>query len=529
MQASRLTRVLLCLLVLCMTVGLFAACNGNKTPENTTPTTPPDPNAGNQGDLPAEALEYLPDAKDFGNYEFRILMQVDYGEDILDHYESAAGMSGDAISQALYERDQYLSETFNFIFYYDTTSTAGNRAHNMVNKAYESGEDNWDIAYLLSGLTNCAPKGTVLNVLELDNLNLEASYWDQRSQEETVINGMLFNLPGDYTIYDELNSVCVFYNKSIYDEWNYENTYGTPYQMVSSGQWTYDNMLTMFKDTSTPKSGAALTKDDRWGMLVTYYGVNSFFLGSGQKTMANVDGVLTSLLDDATAFNQAYETISYILDTLFVNNHEALWSMNEAVLTDGMHATEMFREDKALFYFGAIIDGLALRDMESTFGILPVPTFFEGQTEYYCEIIYNAPMYFLTTCYQGGNIDTATAIAERLCYYSRYTPPHSTMSLYDAYYEKMTVAKLCRTGEDYQMLELIYRSKTYNIDTFSRIPNMSQAIVNGTELTYGYQNAYSMKVGFDTLYSNMSTLKKAVGQTLDSFLADVEKNKVVFD
>lgn len=528
MQVTRLTRVLLCLLVLCMTLGMFAACKDNKTPENTTPT-PTDPNSGNQDDLPAEALEFLPDAQDFGNYEFRILMQLDYGDEIFEYFESAAGMSGDAISQALYERDEYLSETFNFVFDYDTSSTSSNRAHNMVNRAYEAGDDNWDIAYLLSGLGQCAPKGTVLDLFQLDNLNLEASYWDQRAREETVINGMLFTLPGDYTIYDELNSVCVFYNNAIYEEWNYHNTYGSPYQMVSSGQWTYDNMLTMFKDTADKKD-TPLTKEDRWGMLVTYYGTHSFFLGSGQKTMKNVDGVLTSLLDDATAFNQAYETMSYILDTLYVNNPEALWSMNEKVLTDGAHPTEMFREDKALFYFGAIIDGLSLRDMESAFGILPIPTFFEGQTEYYCQIIYNAPMYFLTTTYQAGNIDTVTKIAERLCYYSRYAPANSTMSLYDAYYEKMTVAKLCRSAEDYKMLELIYRSKTYDIDNFSRIANLTQAIASDADtVTYGYQNGYSLTPSFSTLYSNMNTLKKAVSQTLDGFLADVETNKPVME
>ena len=40
----------------------------------------------------------------------------------------------------------------------------------------------------------------------------------------------------------------------------------------------------------------------------------------------------------------------------------------------------------------------------------------------------------------------------------------TNQSVLNAFYENMTYAKLCREPEDYEMLELIFKYKTYDLD-----------------------------------------------------------------
>ena len=528
MKKSIFARLVLLALALCMTVGLFAACNKNKTPEVTTPqdTTPQD-NTG----LTGEAEKYLPKQQDFGNYEFYMLLQSEYHPDNYEYFESLNGLNGDAISQAFYERDDFLKEHFNITITLEKTQGTGeNRAPAKIRKAMDANEDIYDVAFLLNGMRQNVPYGDCLDVSNISQLNLDASYWDQDLQKSWALDDMVFALEGDYNILDELCTMGVFYNRQLYKDYTYEETYGSPYSIVSAGDWTLELMLEMMKDTSS--SDGALTKEDRWGALLPcYYGAHAFLIGGGYRVSeSNGETTVCNLLD-TTYFNNTFDALNKLLGTLYADNREVLWDSNSSVL-EGAKIHDMFASNQALFIVSTLEEGLQFRDMEAGYGILPMPKLAstaDGQSDYHCFVLLgnHASMYFPKTNVTYDHLETTAAIAEAMCYYSRYAPANSTMSLYDAFYEKMTVAKLCRAPEDYEMMELIYFSKAYCLDSaveFTDIPRLSLHITYDGILNYGYEDRYSMVVSYGTLRSNMTTLRNNAQATMDIYMNSVREN-----
>ena len=61
----------------------------------------------------------------------------------------------------------------------------------------------------------------------LQNLNLEAPYWDQNIQKEYSVADRIYLLEGDYTYYDEYRTYVMLYNDQLYTDFGYYETYGT--------------------------------------------------------------------------------------------------------------------------------------------------------------------------------------------------------------------------------------------------------------------------------------------------------------
>ena len=538
---KQLTRIVLLLLVLCMTSSLLLACNNDKTPENTDPqgTTPP-PSSGDQ--LPQEALDYLPEIRDLGNYEYRMLIGYNEGMDECQYFYSADGLSGDAVSQALYERNTYVEEAFNCIITpVYSTITGDERNCYWIQPFIDANDDLWDVTHIYAGdaFQKNVPRGDYLDLSQLPNFNLDASYWDQAVQEDFCVDGMIFALEGDHTILDELETMAFFYNGKIYEEWNYNNTYGSPYSLVEANEWTFDVMLEMFKDTSKKSNGETLTENDVWGMISAPETAYTCFVGGNLKPLVVENGETVVKMKDTTTFNIMFEVLLDCMKRLYENNPENLIQGTpeaNAIMTTKT-GLEMFMADQALFLQAKIGEGVNLRDMESPFGILPIPQYYEDQTEYYCQCRnYSCPLMIPKTVATHDNIEVVTFLAEIITYYSRYAQ-NGALSLYDAFYEKMSVAKLCRTPDDYKMMELIYYSKTYDFDQttgITRLYHMTHYLQLDKQLYYGYgatgsSGLYTFKPSMTTFRSNMQSLKDKAQEAVDQYLDQVHQNVIVLE
>ncbi len=536
---KQLTRIVLLLLVLCMTASLLLACNNEKTPENTTPqNTDPSNDGGNE--LPAEALEYLPEIRDLERYEYRMLLGFAAGEENSEYFYSISGLSGDSISQALFERNTFVEETYNCIITpVHSGAAAGERNCYWIQSYIDADEDLWDVTHIFAGdaFQKNVPRGDYLDLSSLPNFNLDASYWDQAIQKDFCVDGMVFALEGDHTILDELETMAFFYNGKIYEEWNYHNTYGSPYAMVEANEWTFDVMLKMFKDTSKKSNGETLTENDVWGMISGPETAYTCFVGANLKPLIVEDGKTVVKLKDTTSFNIMFDVLHDCMERLYNSNPENL--IESTPEAEKIQATktgrEMFMADQALFLQAKIGEGVNLRDMESEFGILPIPQYYEDQTEYYCYCRnYSCPLMIPKTVATHGNVEVVTFLAEAITYYSRYAQ-NGALSLYEAFYDKMSVAKLCRTSDDYKMMELIYFSKTYDFDLttgITRLYHMTHYLQLDQMLYYGYgctgsSGLYSLKPSMSTFRSNMQSLKDKAQEAVDQYLDEVHQNVIV--
>ena len=541
MRKQTLVRLVTLVLVLCMAATMMLACDKNKTPENTTPQATTPPTGGDQ--LSGEALEYLPTVKDLGNYEYRMYIGMMEGDEGIQYFKSADGLSGDAISQALYERNTYIEETYNCIItpLLSIRTEATQRECYEIQPYLDSNEDLWDVFLIGAGdiMQKNVQRGDVIDVLQMPNLNLSASYWDQAIQKDYCLNGKVFALQGDYTIQDELSTTCVFYNDKIWKEWSYHETYGSPYEMVAANEWTYNTMLEMLKDTSKRADGITFTENDVYGMFMHTSGIHTLLLGSGLKILTVENGESVIAVEDNTTFNNVFDLLNDVIKNTYVSNDEILIAATPRatqIITTKSGVHEMFIADQALFYMDTIGGAVGLRDMTSVFGILPIPQYYENQTEYFCLNNGHSPLTVPKTVVTHDHVEEVSTLMEVMAYHSRYAA-NGALSLYDAFYDKMTVAKVCRSAEDYKMMELIYYSKCYDIDNaaaFSRIYHYSHYMQLEKQVFYGpgatgSSGLYSLKPDYSALRSQLSSLRSKINETVSVYLADMENNYVVIE
>ena len=581
-------RILTLFLVFCMTAGMLLACNNADVPLDTTPqagttttgdpqtptdpsggttppvdgdqnqtdpsggTTPPvdddqnqtDPSGGTTPPVKSEQEKYLPETLDLGNYEFRMYLGLRESDESSQYFFSTAGLSGDAISQALYERNVYIEETFNCIITPIATlrNAPNERDSYMIQPYLDANEDLWDVILIPAGevMQQNVLRGDVIDVLQLENLNLEASYWDQAIQKDYSINGRVFALQGDYTIQDELSTSGVFYNRNLWDKWGYYGTYGEPYRLVKANEWTYDLMLEMLKDTSKKANGKTFTENDVFGAFASCSSIHTLLLGSGLKTLTVEDGESVITIRDNAAFTNMFDVLNDIVKKTYVENEEILISGTpraDSIMKTKNSVVEMFMADQALFLFETVDAAATLRCMDSSFGILPIPQYYEDQTEYYCWCTTdNMPMTVPKTVVTHDHVEEVSTLMEAIAYFSRYTVDYR-FPLYEAFYEKMTVLKLCRTADDYRMIDLIYKSKCYDLDSaasLSRIYQLSLCMQEERTLYYGpgatdSSGIYTLKPTYSTFRSNMESVRQKFNESVDAYLYGVERNLVILE
>jgi hypothetical protein len=130
---------------------------------------------------------------------------------------------------------------------------------------------------------------------------------------------------------------------------------------------------------------------------------------------------------------------------------------------------EMFIGDRALFRTSSLSTTLnGMPEMTSDFGILPIPMYQESQQAYYCSLNDDANRPLVIPRFVKDPQESAE-ITEIISYYSRYGGDES---LYEAFFERLTIAKICRKEEDRMMLELIFSSKAYDMDRMLSLIDM---------------------------------------------------------
>lgn len=505
------TKLTVLLLALCLLCSAFVACSG----DGNEPATTTGAQTGDQATKPQDQKPEAPDqgeealmkpAQNNYDYDFTILTNDNGDASRPNWIYEENKPSGEVISNALYHRQQIMEELYGVTLHLKKESDY----NTLITNNASSGDYVFDVSMIPAVDTIAlACKGAYANVLDLDHsLNLEASYWDQRIQKEYRINDMLFTLEGDFSYVDEMRTLVVIYNDSIYSMYDYYNTYGSPYSLVENNTWTYSVMMEMIKDMADNSNhDDVMNENDTWGMVSERTAVYYFFLGAGLKTMENNNGELTLLLTDRTYYQTLYDVIESTLsmagspDVIMVNAPGAVSDSSQA----WTFASNIFEYDRALFRTTTLSAVTRLLDMESDYGILPVPAYFEDQTEYYCWVSGNTAMPMAISD-NVEDIRVTAEIVERLGYHSRY----GSDTLYSAFFDQMAYSRICRTQDDIKMLELVMESKTYDLDQVTKITGVEPKLYT----LAGNKN-------FGVLSSTMATLVETAESNLNKYLIEM--------
>lgn len=454
------------MLALLMLIPCLFACKKDEEDEETgdvVVTTP-------EGEEESEQVKNLPEAQDFGGAEIIILHDVpqhnvQYFSPVEDD-----GLKSDAVNIAFTNRNAVVESFYKVKLTIKTTNSvvedlkAASAAQTYVA----------DMCYSIAGksMQLGIPFGIFTDLNTLENLKLDASYYDQRIQEEYNIEGKLFCIEGDFTIQDEMRTHVVGINRTLYEDYGYVEEYGSPYELVRDNKWTIATMLEMSKGRSDYQGNAAdMTKNSQWSIITEGVFPYVLYLGSGNKIIETENGTWTTSYSDQTRVELLERILNYCVENIF-DNEEVLTAdkiSDKLANSQGVYfadAKSMFANGQTLFRTSTLSDFTSYRDMEDTFGILPVPMWEENQDGGYfswCSSEAHCPLY-ITRFGMNDRLDMVSKVVEGYAYFSKYSGNSAIQTVVEAFYENMTYAKLCRTADDYAMLEIIFGNKTFDID-----------------------------------------------------------------
>ena len=276
----RMISLLLCGLLL---GGMLLSCGKDEEGDAVTDTQA---SADVQGTAAAESsgeenldeqTKYRPEQVDMGGYELRMYSCADQARWFV--YQES--LVGDPVNRAIYNRQQFMEQYFNIKISIENVYPSKDLMSDL-DKNFTNGQDFADILFIKSeeALRYAASKGQIMQLNNKEGFHLDASYWDQRIQTELNINGKLFLLEGDFSVYDELRTDGILYNRAMYKSLGHEDKYGDLPTIVQEGGWTFELLQTLVKDGSVDVNKDGLDKDDTVGFFTNAAAPYCYFLAS---------------------------------------------------------------------------------------------------------------------------------------------------------------------------------------------------------------------------------------------------------
>ncbi len=438
-----------------LTVLLFVlpSCSnhsGNQN-ENTQDTS----GQADTADTSAQETERLyPDlpSQDFGGYEFKFLTRTlasnaDWVEwDHRDIY--AESISGDVINDAVFARNTKIEEKYNITI----SQTTLQDLTGTVSKMVRAGDDSYDvICPHISEFPAMSQQGQLVDLLSVPDMDLTKPWWDQGCLSDLSILHKTFIMEGALLILDNDAMEAMVFNKGVLADNNLEN----PYDIVKSGDWTFEKLIGMSQTVSKDINGDGkmYIRDDAFGCILQGDSIPSFVVSGGDKLCSKdpaTDAPVITFGSDRT-----YRVTDFINSMLADNDHFVHLHRYENKFPIYDEQVKMFSENRALFSWIRMRIVERLRGMETDFGIIPLPKLDSEQPNY---ITNNNPWTGAGVAIPVTASDLARtgAVLEDLSAESGYT-------LQPAYYEINLRGKFARDDESQDMLDIILSNTAFDL------------------------------------------------------------------
>jgi hypothetical protein len=436
-------RTLTLLLAVLSVISLLAACAeggdaGTDVAETTAETT-----------TEAETTEYtanIPTDFDFGGYNFRIYAYPDpaSGQFWCDYDFSYTEETGDALSDAAYRRMRAVEDQLGIKFsVYNASAIDGADLRKTITSD--------DYAYDLScisprGSATLSQSNYLVDLKSMTKLDLDAPWWDQNCVNDLSINNKLYMIVGDIAIAYKKSIAIILFNKEMAADYKIED----PYALMASDTWTIDKFTTMARNAAADLNNDGKYDDtDRYGLNFYCNFIANGMIASGVKFVTKNEQdlpTLTFMSDKTVSIWEKYTALFYDTATCYS------WSRNGK---PGTEAYKMFIDNRALFYFNEFHAVETLRQMETDFGILPIPKYDEAQERYYhCINPHVAEM--ISVPIYNSNLELTAYVMDSL-------GANSKNILTPAYNELQLKTKGSRDDQSEASIDIILNSLTYDM------------------------------------------------------------------
>ena len=384
----------------------------------------------------------IPEGTSYDGYEFRVLARGVGKWACRDMY--AEEEVGEALSDAVYRRNQYVTDKLGVTFSQVTVENDDDLS-SQAQKSISAGDDDFDIVWMGSQkLTALTLDGLFTDLNNIGTLDLSNEWWDQKAVSNLTINGKTFMTTGDISVIGNYATYVMAFNKTIHDDYKLDDLYS----LVKDGKWTFEKLASMSKQVSGDLNGdGKFDENDKFGFMTYWSDYPGFMFACGGSfskpegntlvTNYNTERVISQLTDLAALHREN--------STFFFQNDDI--------------ANKIFLEGRTLFSFRTLINLNYYRDMETDYGILPVPKYDEEQDEYHCGV-HAYGLSLIAVPVTAKDAGRTGLILELMGYKSKEV-------LTPAFYDTTLKGKYFRDEESGEMLDIIFSSRVYDIGYYS--------------------------------------------------------------
>ena len=347
--------------------------------------------------------------------------------------------NGEVLNDAVYRRNVLTEELLN-VKISPLFGGSDDKLKTTIKKTVLAGASDFDAAIgRMDFFSDAMTGGQLLNIYDIGTIDVSDSWWDHNIVDSfTLFGDRLYWLAGDFNIFDDFAVESLYFNKKICTDYSLEY----PYEAAVSGAWTIDVMNGYCKTVVKDLNGDGVIKpeDDIVGHIENNDMIKHWIYAMGEKSVdISTEGelVVNTLSDRQIA---AVETLFHY--------------MVEEEMTYGNRDNPIFKIDHALF-MGNMLGGInGLREMESDFGLLPMPKMDESQ-ERYGEYVSNGWTTAIVVPIISSDPELTGTVIDAMSAFS-------TDTVRKALYDITLNVKLVRDEESVAALDIILDSKSYD-------------------------------------------------------------------
>ncbi len=431
-------RAILLLLVASMLAGTMASCGGSAA-------TASDTTAGGDTSAADTAPKYDYPELDMEGETFTMMNtnQTYQFYQTLDLEEA----TGDSLDDAVYNRNRALEERYNFTF--ETIESYDlQKAADAVSTSVLAGDDLYDVAFLRDiYLTSLLTEGYLADLQDTATFRFNEPWWDTDATNAARIgkNQPIYFAFTDVTLVDFEGTVVTFFNENMMQDLGLE----FPYQLVKDGKWTLD------EEAKLMKAGASLNGQDsfawnaegtaRYGMLSYEHYTDALIIGTNNDFFVkDKDGTPSLNVENQHFVDCAMKILEMTVpegEYLFINS-----SGND-------HYEMGFKNSRTLMITSQLKATNKYRDMNDSFGILPIPKLDEKQDKYRCTRSYT---YVMCVPVTTSHLEETGVIMDAMSFMTYDT-------VMPNFYNLRISQKALRNDDSIEMLDIIRQSRYYDL------------------------------------------------------------------
>ncbi len=438
-------------------------------------------------------LETLP-KEDYGGYEFRIIAQSYDQRPNLPLYEEE---NGEILNDAIIKRNRKTEETLGVTivnYPYENRDEVKDKVKSTV----MADEDAYDlvITSVNFGLSSLTLDGCLYDLSALPYLDLSNGWWCRSLVEDFAVGGHLYFTSGSLSPFFYYMPSAIAYNKTLTDEYKITGLY----ELVRSGEWTFDKLKELTADKAVDVNGdSKYDENDKYAIVGAP--ADGYMLGGfGERMIVREN--------DDFKLNMGSESFISKIEELnaYFNDESVFYGDND---TEVFY--KMFVSDRAMFMqtsMNNLITGYksvpSAREMESDYGILPLPKYDKAQESYYSVGQPAGPSGIAVpaTCRDASR---TSLVMEVMGYYSYDL-------IRDAAYDNVVKGKTARIDGTDEMLDIVYSNVFFdlnNVFDFGTTNAYIQKYLGGESEGYisGYESRReSAQLKLDEYVENLKSL-----------------------